>query len=114
MLKVATSKGEPRQYRKLPLEATRGEVVKHTPTPTMENAPTNHFATLISNDEGEDDDEDGDSDDDDGSGAVAGAQERPAAMTGKQQQQGGPRLQQELRRLAGHNAGPASNNSNNT
>jgi hypothetical protein len=105
---------EPRRYRKLSLEATRGEAVKHTPTTTLENVPTNHFAALISDNEAEDNNKDGDSDNDDGSGAVAGAQQ-PAAMVGQQQQQqGGPRLQQELHWLARHNINPVSSNSNNT
>ena len=104
---------EPWRYRKLSLEATRGEAVKHTSPPTLDSAPTNQFAALISNKEGKDDEEDDDSGDDEDTGEVAEAQ--PAARVGQQQQeqqQGAPRLQQELHQLAGHNNNPAYNNSN--
>jgi hypothetical protein len=86
---------EPRQYRKLSSEATRGEAVKHTPPPTQDSAATNRFAALISDNEGEDDEEEEDSGDDGDIGTVAGA--CPAVGMGQQQQQeqhpGAPRLQ---------------------
>jgi hypothetical protein len=86
---------EPRQYRKLSSEATRGEAVKHTPPPTQDSAATNRFAALISDNEGEDDEEEEDSGDDGDIGTVARA--CPAVGMGQQQQQeqhpGAPRLQ---------------------
>jgi hypothetical protein len=91
------------------LEATRGEAVKATPSSTQDNASTNHFAALISDDEGDDNEEDNDSGDDGGIGAVTGTGQ--AAGTG-QQQPGAPRLQQELRQLAGYNNDPAHDNNN--
>jgi hypothetical protein len=105
---------EPRQYRKLSLEATRGEAVKHTPPPTQDSASTNRFAALISNDEGKDDEEDDDSGDDGDIRAVArqsaSSSWNGAAAAGTAARS--TKMQRELRRLAGHNNSPAHDNSN--
>jgi transposase InsO family protein len=100
---------EPRRYRKLSLEATRGEAVKTTtPVPTQDSASINRFTALISDDEGEDDEEDDDSGDEGNTGTVG-----ENSTVGAGQQPVAPRLQRELCRLAGYNNGPANNNSYN-
>jgi hypothetical protein len=98
------------------LEATRGEAVKTTtPVPTQDSASINRFAALISDDEGKDDGENDDSGDEGNTGTV-GDDSAVGAGQQQQQQQGqqpvAPRLQREMRQLAGYNNGPANNSNN--
>ena len=87
---------EPRRYRKLPIEATKGSSTTAI-TPELEN---NRFAALVS------DSDNSDADDDDGDDL--------GLMQQQQQQEGqlepGGRLHRELHRLAPHNNPPGEGN----